>query len=184
MQVVNIGPGFRPNYGDFVPRSPFPLLSLWDGEEQGTPRTSLERLKRASKEQEELNVCAQGYDVQRLGKMVGAYAPHCVSEMEDLYRSMQAKLEAVASAVGNSSSRVRLEVRIFFVDLMLDGAGCLLLLGNSSKWKMVTFNTLLNEKIKMNKALLNMQKKRYLHFGYIFHILIDYMILLYVRIGY
>lgn len=113
MQVVNIGPGFRPNYGDFVPRSPFPLLSLWDGEEQGTPRTSMERLKRASKEQEELNVCAQGYDVQRLGKMVGAYAPHCVSEMEDLYRSMQTKLETVASAVVNSSSRVRLEVKNF-----------------------------------------------------------------------
>lgn len=113
MEVVNIGPGFRPNYGDFVPRSPFPLLSLCDGEEQGTPRTSLERLKRASKEQEELNVCAQGYDVQRLGKMVGAYAPHCVSEMEDLYRSMQTKLETLGSAVVNSSSRVRLQVKIF-----------------------------------------------------------------------
>ncbi|KAH7842073.1 hypothetical protein Vadar_001174 [Vaccinium darrowii] len=67
LDVVNLGPGFRSHYDSFCPNnSSFPMLPCASGSEVGE---SLATLRRVSKDQKELDTCAEGFDVGRLSRL-------------------------------------------------------------------------------------------------------------------
>ncbi|KAA8517466.1 hypothetical protein F0562_017759 [Nyssa sinensis] len=115
LYVVNIGPAFRGHYGAFSPNSPFPALScelrglhsssmVEDSKSDGE---SLRGMRKISKEdQEELNACAEGFEVGRLSRLMGSEAANYTAELEELYDKMLAKLDGLARVVEKSSARV------------------------------------------------------------------------------
>ncbi|XP_030481261.1 uncharacterized protein LOC115698207 [Cannabis sativa] len=109
IDIVNIGPAFRGNYGSFSPNSPFPLLPC---ELRTSPMSedrndeSLGQRKQVSKIQRELDVCAQGLEVGELSKLMGSQAMNYTSGVEDMYEKMLAKIENLASLVEKSSANV------------------------------------------------------------------------------
>ncbi|KAK9101803.1 hypothetical protein Sjap_019057 [Stephania japonica] len=112
MDVVNIGPGFRVHYGAFSPNSPLPWLpcvvrdsSSMEIEEEKR-RDSLTARRAALKEQKGLDLYAEGFDVGRLGRLMGSEAANYTSELESLYEKMLVKLEGLARNVEKSSARV------------------------------------------------------------------------------
>ncbi|PIA37475.1 hypothetical protein AQUCO_03000212v1 [Aquilegia coerulea] len=123
IDVINIGPAFRGHYGAFSPNSQFPWLSCsmkefsssspsremeivsGDDDDKGKEE-SLVSLKRVAKDQHGLDLCAEGYEVGRLSKLVGSEAVNYTSELEDLYGKMLAKLEGLARVVEKSSALV------------------------------------------------------------------------------
>lgn len=118
MDVINIGPAFRGHYGAFSPISPFPLLSCPVKDRDLSPsrkmvidevdksKESLSSLRKVAKEQQKLDLVAEGFEVGRLNKLVGNEGSSCTSELEDLYGKMLAKLEGLARLVEKSSALV------------------------------------------------------------------------------
>ncbi|KAF8402564.1 hypothetical protein HHK36_010650 [Tetracentron sinense] len=109
MDVVNLGPAFRGHYGAFCPNSAFPWLPcvLRDSSmAEDSSNESLNQMKGISKEQSGLDMCAEGFEVGRLSRLMGFEAANYTSELEDLYGKMLAKLEGLAQLVEKSSARV------------------------------------------------------------------------------
>lgn len=57
-------------------------------------------------EQRRMDLCAEGFDVGRLSRLVGPEAVKYTGEVEDLYKQMLAKLEGLARVVEKGSARV------------------------------------------------------------------------------
>ncbi|KAK9141540.1 hypothetical protein Syun_010940 [Stephania yunnanensis] len=112
MDVVNIGPGFRVHYGAFSPNSPLPWLPcvVRDSSsmeiEEDKRRDGLAARRAALKEQKGLDLYAEGFDVGRLGRLMGSEAANYTSELEGLYEKMLVKLEGLARNVEKSSAKV------------------------------------------------------------------------------
>ncbi|KAI7997386.1 hypothetical protein LOK49_LG10G02368 [Camellia lanceoleosa] len=67
---------------------------------------SLKSVKRVSKDQKELDLCAEEFDVGRLSRLMGPEASNYTGELEDLYKKMLAKVDGLARLVEKSSARV------------------------------------------------------------------------------
>ncbi|KAL6987902.1 hypothetical protein U1Q18_013649 [Sarracenia purpurea var. burkii] len=112
LDVVNIGPAFRGHYGAFSPNSPFPSLpcelpGLSSMAEDGKCESdSLKSLKRVSKDQRQLDMCADDFNVGRLSSLIGPDATNYTTTLEDLYTKMLAKLDGLARLVEKSSARI------------------------------------------------------------------------------
>ncbi|XP_062166200.1 uncharacterized protein LOC133872635 [Alnus glutinosa] len=105
IDIVNIGPGFRGHYGAFSPNSPFPALpcevggSVMVEDEKEGGEGELE-------ERRQLDLCAEGFEVRRLRRLIGSGAADYTAELEDLYEKMLAKVESLARQVELSSAKV------------------------------------------------------------------------------
>ncbi|CAK9150442.1 unnamed protein product [Ilex paraguariensis] len=113
LDVVNIGPAFGGHYGNFSPNSPFPMMAcevrglnamVEDG--RGENDENLRRMKSFSKDQKELDLVAEGFEIGRLSQLMGPEASNYMAELEDLYNKMLAKLDGLARLVEKSSARV------------------------------------------------------------------------------
>lgn len=69
-------------------------------------------IQRGLKDQKELDMCAQGFEVARFSKLMGSNAANYTAEVEDLYDKMLAKLDSLARLVEKSSARVLEQVSI------------------------------------------------------------------------
>lgn len=109
IDIVNIGPAFRGHYGSFIPNSPFPHLLC---EMRASPMNedknddNLNMMKQNSKYQKQMNVCAEGFDVGNLTRLLGSEAANYTAGLEDLYEKMLAKTESLARLVEESSAQV------------------------------------------------------------------------------
>nr|KYP42795.1 hypothetical protein KK1_035777 [Cajanus cajan] len=119
LDVVNIGPAFRGHYGAFSPNSRLPPLDcalrgspMSDGGEDERLGRRLGRMKRAAKDQRELDECARGFDVGRLGRMMGSDARSYTEGLEELYQEMLVKLVDLTSLVERSSAKVLEQVTL------------------------------------------------------------------------
>ncbi|KAL2337680.1 hypothetical protein Fmac_012126 [Flemingia macrophylla] len=117
LDVINIGPAFRAHYGAFAPNSPLPPLDC--AALRSSPMTDaaahdlrLSRMKRASKDQRELDHCARGFDVGRLGSMMGSEARSYTEGLEELYQEMLFKLVDLTALVERSSAKVLEQVTL------------------------------------------------------------------------
>ncbi|XP_052176392.1 uncharacterized protein LOC127790769 [Diospyros lotus] len=112
LDVVNIGPAFRGHYGAFSPNSIFPALPCKlsglssMAEDRSAESENLRSTRRVSKDQKDLDVWAEGFDVGRLSRLIGSEATNYTVELEELYRKMLAKLDGLARLVEKSSARV------------------------------------------------------------------------------
>ncbi|KAK1283391.1 hypothetical protein QJS10_CPB21g01452 [Acorus calamus] len=109
IELVNVGPAFREHYGTFGPESPLPWVPVvagdGEGDEKGRVRVDVSR-RWTGGEQREMDRCAEGFVVERLGGLVGPRAGEYAAELEELYERMLAKLERLARLVEASSARV------------------------------------------------------------------------------
>lgn len=109
IDIVNIGPAFRGHYGSFTPNSPFPHLVC---EMRVSPMNedkndeNLNLMKQNSKDQKQLNMCAEGFEVGSLTRLLGSEAANYTAGLEDLYEKMLAKVENLARLVEKSSTQV------------------------------------------------------------------------------
>lgn len=117
IDIVNIGPAFRGHYGSFIPNSPFPHLPC---EMRASPMNedknddNLNMMKQNSKDQKQMNVCAEGFDVGNLTRLLGSEAANYTAGLEDLYEKMLAKTECLARLVEESSAQVLEQVIYHF----------------------------------------------------------------------
>ncbi|KAI4356073.1 hypothetical protein L6164_000124 [Bauhinia variegata] len=104
ISIVNIGPAFRGHYGSFSPNTPFPSLSC---ELRGSPiRDKGHDKKQGLKDQRELDMCAEGFEIGRLRGLVGSEATNYTENLEDLYEKMLVKMENLARMVEDSSAKL------------------------------------------------------------------------------
>ncbi|KAJ7950048.1 BRCA1-A complex subunit Abraxas [Quillaja saponaria] len=109
VDIVNIGPAFRGLYSSFSPNSPFPSLTY---ELRGSPmkedkeEKSLNHIKQVAKDQKELDMSAEGFEVGRLSRLMGSEATDYTTGLEGLYNKMLVKIENLARLVENSSVKV------------------------------------------------------------------------------
>ncbi|XP_062094996.1 uncharacterized protein LOC133800902 [Humulus lupulus] len=109
IDIVNIGPAFRGNYGSFSPNSPLPLLPC---ELRTSPMRedrhdeTLGQRKQVSKIQRELDMCTEGLEVGELSRLMGSQAVNYTNGVEDVYEKMLAKIENLARLVEKSSAKV------------------------------------------------------------------------------
>ncbi|XP_042476815.1 uncharacterized protein LOC122058271 [Macadamia integrifolia] len=122
MDVVNIGPLFRGHYSAFSPSSSFPWLPCGLSHPEDKRSESLNQMRRTSKEQQGMDLCAEGFEGARLSRLMGSEATNYTSDLEGLYGKMLAKLEGLARLVEQSSARV-LEQENRNVKLRLKVAG-------------------------------------------------------------
>uniref|UniRef100_A0A0R0KR12 Uncharacterized protein n=2 Tax=Glycine subgen. Soja TaxID=1462606 RepID=A0A0R0KR12_SOYBN len=109
LDVVNIGPAFRGHYGAFAPNSNLPPLDcgphdspmISDGGDE-----TMGKMKQATKDQRELNQCAEGFEVGRLSRMMGSEAKNYTEGLEELYQKMLVKIENLSGLVEKSSAMV------------------------------------------------------------------------------
>ncbi|XP_060202494.1 uncharacterized protein LOC132630928 [Lycium barbarum] len=110
LDIVNIGPSFRSNYGSFSPISPFPTMACDlrgpNAMVEDEKIESLVGIKRGLKDQKELDLCAEGFEIGRLGKLMGSDASNYTAELESLYDKMLVKLDSLARLVEKSSAKV------------------------------------------------------------------------------
>lgn len=116
MDIVNIGPAFRGHYGSFSPNAPFPSLAcdfrnspMNEDKDEG----SLNKMKKVSKEQREMDMCAEGFDVASMSRLMGSQATNYTAGLEELYEKMLVKIENLASQVERSSAKVLEQVSFF-----------------------------------------------------------------------
>lgn len=78
------------------------------GSEDGNKREGegSNHLGQFAREQQMLESSAEGFSVERLGRLVGPVASQCTSELEDLYGRMLLKLESLARLVEESSAKI------------------------------------------------------------------------------
>ncbi|KAI4353459.1 hypothetical protein L6164_002408 [Bauhinia variegata] len=105
ISIVNIGPAFGGHYGSFSSNSPFPSLPC---ELHGSPMNEDKDHDRnhSLKDQRELDMCAEGFEVGRLRKMVGSEATNYTWSLEDLYEKMLVKMGNLAIMVEDSSAKL------------------------------------------------------------------------------
>ncbi|GKV06118.1 hypothetical protein SLEP1_g18045 [Rubroshorea leprosula] len=110
IDIVNIGPAFRGHYGSFCPSSALPFLSceLKNSAAMNEDRDkgSLSGVKQAAKDQEDLDMCAEGMDIGRLSQLMGPEAANYTAGLEHLYEKMLTKLESLSRLVEASSAKV------------------------------------------------------------------------------
>ncbi|OIT01838.1 PREDICTED: uncharacterized protein LOC109226700 [Nicotiana attenuata] len=110
LDIINIGPSFRSHYGSFSPISPFPLISCDlrgpNAMAEDEKVESLVSIKRGLKDQKELDLCAEGFEIARLNKLMGSDASNYTAELEHLYDKMLVKLDSLARLVEASSAKV------------------------------------------------------------------------------
>ncbi|XP_022890852.1 uncharacterized protein LOC111405953 [Olea europaea var. sylvestris] len=110
LNIINIGPSFRSHYDSFSPNVPFPLINcdlrgsnaMVEDEECET----LEAIRRALKNQKKLDMCAEGFEIGRMSKLVGSEAANYMGELEDLYDKMLCKIDALSKLVEQTSAKV------------------------------------------------------------------------------
>lgn len=69
-------------------------------------RETLGALKTELSDQKELDLCAEGFEVGRLNRLMGSQAANYTAELEDLYNKMLAKLDGLSRLVESSSVKV------------------------------------------------------------------------------
>ncbi|CAN1142127.1 hypothetical protein LINPERPRIM_LOCUS25859 [Linum perenne] len=112
VDIVNIGPAFRVDYGSFSPNSLFPMLncdlrnSSAMNEDNKSEEGSLGEMKKVAKDQKELDMCAEGYAVTDLSKLMGQEATSYTAGLEDMYDKMLVKIESLVRDVESSNSKV------------------------------------------------------------------------------
>ncbi|KAF7845265.1 FAM175 family [Senna tora] len=109
MDIVNIGPAFRGHYGSFSPNAPFPSLACDLGHSpmnEDKDEGSLNQMKQVLKEQKELDICAEGFQVGSLSRLMGSEATNYTAGLENLYEKMLLKVENLARQVERSSAQV------------------------------------------------------------------------------
>ncbi|KAF5750778.1 BRCA1-A complex subunit Abraxa [Tripterygium wilfordii] len=108
VEVVNIGPAFRGHYGNFSPTSPLPVLSceMRGSSMMMTEEESSRESKEATRDQRQLNKCAEGFEVRRLRQLLGSESTSYTAGLEDMYEKMLAKIESLARQVETSSAKV------------------------------------------------------------------------------
>ncbi|CAM8924585.1 hypothetical protein QQ045_022167 [Rhodiola kirilowii] len=108
IDIVNIGPAFRSHYGNFSPSSVFPMLQYENRSNMmmDDKEVSLSEKKRIANDQMELDLCARGFEVGKLSRLVGSEAVNYTSSLEDLYGSMLAKLEGLARQLEKSNAQI------------------------------------------------------------------------------
>ena len=67
-------------------------------------------------ERRQLDLCAEGFEVRRLRRLMGSGAANYTAELEDLYGKMLAKVESLARQVELSSAKVFEQVGFRLVD--------------------------------------------------------------------
>ncbi|KAL6508084.1 hypothetical protein OROGR_024279 [Orobanche gracilis] len=109
LSIVNIGPSFRSQYDSFNPSVQFPML---DCELRGSNAMvedetgdSLAVINNSLKDQEQLNACAEGFEIGRLSKLMGSEAAY-TGELEDLYDKMLAKIDGLSRLVEQTNAKV------------------------------------------------------------------------------
>lgn len=63
-------------------------------------------MKQVSRDQRELDMCAEGFEVGSLSRLMGSEAVNYTAGLEDLYSKMLNKVESLARLVETSSARV------------------------------------------------------------------------------
>lgn len=74
-------------------------------------KETLGDLKRGHKDQKELNIFAEGFEIGRLNRLMGPEAANYTVELEDLYHKMLSKLDELTRLVEWSSAKVLEQVR-------------------------------------------------------------------------
>lgn len=64
------------------------------------------------KDQSELDMCAEGLELNSLNRLMGSEAVSYTSGVEDLYEKMLVKIESLARQVENSSAKIREQVSV------------------------------------------------------------------------
>lgn len=70
----------------------------------------LGRVKQVSKDQRDLDMCAEGFDVGNLNKLMGSEAVNYTAGLENLYSKMLIKIESLSRLVEKSSAKVLAQV--------------------------------------------------------------------------
>ncbi|KAI5663200.1 hypothetical protein M9H77_22523 [Catharanthus roseus] len=110
LNIINIGPSFRSQYESFSPNSLFPLMpcelrgSIAMAEDEDVLNSGAS--KKELKDQKEMNMCGEGFEIARFSKLMGSDAANYTAELENLYDQMIAKLEGLVSSVEISSAKV------------------------------------------------------------------------------
>lgn len=73
---------------------------------QDDDNEKLSKMKQTSKDQRELDVCAEGYEVKRLSNLMGSEAKSYTQSLEDLYLKMLVKIGNLTTLVEQSSAKV------------------------------------------------------------------------------
>ncbi|KAG6503627.1 hypothetical protein ZIOFF_035944 [Zingiber officinale] len=134
LHTVNLGPAFRAQYGSFSSESPLPWMPCQRGFEDGNKREgeSSNHLGQFAREQQMLELSAEDFSVERLGRLVGPVASQYTSELEDLYGRRLLKLESLARLVEESSAKILVQGDDGCLEVSVaaagaaggDGAGC------------------------------------------------------------
>jgi hypothetical protein len=66
----------------------------------------LSKMKQAAKDQRELDILSEGFEVGRLSKLMGSDAKNYTQSLEDLYLKMLVKIENLTALVEESSAKV------------------------------------------------------------------------------
>ncbi|KAG6507002.1 hypothetical protein ZIOFF_032337 [Zingiber officinale] len=122
LHIVNLGPAFRAQYGSFSSESPLPWMPCQRGFEDGNKREgeSSNHLGQFAREQQMLELSAEDFSVERLGRLVGPVASQYTSELKDLYGRRLVKLESLARLVEESSAKILVQdVRMNFKAAMV-----------------------------------------------------------------
>ncbi|XP_050236614.1 uncharacterized protein LOC126686546 [Mercurialis annua] len=108
IDIVNIGPAFRGNYGNFSPsNSMFPMLNCeMSGLSAMNEDNSLSEMKKVVKDQKELDLCAEGFEVKDLSRLIGSEASGYTLGLENMYEKMLVKIESLARQVETSNANV------------------------------------------------------------------------------
>ncbi|KAK2378817.1 BRISC complex subunit Abro1 protein [Trifolium repens] len=109
IDIINIGPAFRGHYGSFIPNSPFPALDCqlsYSPMIRDEDDEKLSKMKQAAKDQRELDILSEGFEVGRLSKLMGSDAKNYTQSLEDLYLKMLVKIENLTALVEESSAKV------------------------------------------------------------------------------
>lgn len=77
------------------------------------------KMKQAAKDQRELDQCAEGFEVGRLGRMMGSEAKNYTEGLEELYQKMLVKIENLSGLVEKSSAMVIEQVKLVLLLLLL-----------------------------------------------------------------
>ncbi|WCJ27981.1 hypothetical protein M5689_009692 [Euphorbia peplus] len=110
VDVVNIGPAFRGHYDSFSPSSVFPMLdcelSGASAMNEDRDEGSLSGMKQVSSDQGVLDMCAEGFPVRDLSRLMGSETVNYSAGMENLYEKMLAKIDSLAKQVEKSNAKV------------------------------------------------------------------------------
>lgn len=116
LDIINIGPSFRSQYESFSPNSLFPLMPCelrgLNAMAEDENVANIGAQKKEVSGQKELNLCAEGFEIGRLSKLIGSDAANYTAELENLYDKMLTTLDSLARSVEKSSANVLEQVRM------------------------------------------------------------------------